>query len=156
MFDVKRTVKAMMGAANLNLRTLAEGYNIVTGQSITPQAMDYKIKNQTIKMVEFVVICDICGFEVQYRDRKTEGVFLAVPVEQQLKLIMEAAGYSQEKLRLEYIEKTSRKLSSSWFNVKITKEAIKVEELQVLVEIMGCDLKVFQRGTRNDMIEVYI
>ena len=156
MFDVKRTIKAMMGAAGLNLRTLTERFNVVTGQGITLQTMDYKIKKETMKMVEFVVVCDICGFDVRYRDRQTDEVFLAVPVEEQLKQVMKAAGYTQEKLRQEYMRQTMRKLSSSWFNVKISKEAVKVEELRILVYIMGCDLKVFQRGTRNDMIEAEI
>ena len=102
------------------------------------------------------MVCDICGFDVRYRDRQTDEVFLAVPVEEQLKQVMKAAGYTQEKLRQEYMRQTMRKLSSSWFNVKISKEAVKVEELRILVYIMGCDLKVFQRGTRNDMIEAEI
>ena len=69
MFDVRRTIKAMMGSAGLSLRTLTEKFNEVTGQDITLQAMDYKIKKETMKMVEFVVVCDICGFDVRYRDR---------------------------------------------------------------------------------------
>ncbi|SFB10372.1 Cro/C1-type HTH DNA-binding domain-containing protein [Selenomonas ruminantium] len=153
LFDVKHTTKGMMGSANLRTRELTERFNMVADSNYSAQAIDYKIKNRKLKAVDFAIICDICGFEMWYRDRATDALLMALPIEKQLKFIMAAKKMTQEELRQIVTERTGKNISRSSISAKITGENVTVMELQVMADILGCDLKVYQRGTKNDGIE---
>ena len=64
MRDTKTLVRTMLAARRYSIRQLTEEYNARMGTTLTMQGMAYKISHETMKLNEFLVVCDILNFNV--------------------------------------------------------------------------------------------
>lgn len=64
MKDIEKTIKVMLATRKYTIVKLVNDYNERAGANYTRQAFSYKIKHSTLKLDEFIVICDILGFNL--------------------------------------------------------------------------------------------
>jgi len=71
MRDIQRTLRMMMAERDFTITRLCEEYNERTGASFTKQSFFYKINHETVKLDEFIVFCDILGYDLIVEDKES-------------------------------------------------------------------------------------
>lgn len=147
MFNVKKTLRLMMKSRGFSFRALAEKYNELVGTEYTEAAMMYKINHEKIKATEMQVICDIIGFEFWLINRETKQKAMVIPLKETLKRLFESKGVSQDAVRREYCGRTGDTIGQTGFSAKITREIMRVTELQVVADILNYDVVIINPVT---------
>lgn len=147
MFNVKKTIRLMMRSKGFTLESLAVEYNKLTGANYTYGGIDYKINKEKIRVTEMQVICDILGFEFWLINRETGQKAMPVPVREAMKRIFELRGMSQDSVRREYVSRTGASLSQTGFSAKISKETLRLTELQIVADILSYDVVIINPST---------
>ncbi len=147
MFNVKKTLRLMMKKRGFSFRGLAEEYNKLMGTEYTEAAMMYKINHEKIKITEMQVVCGIIGFEFWLINRETNQKAMVVPLKNTLKRIFESKGMSQDAVRREYVERTGDTVGQTGFSTKVTREIMRVTELQVVADILNYDVVIINPAT---------
>lgn len=71
MHDIQKTLRVMMSSRGYNLEMLRKKYNELTGATFVKQSWNYKIKHESIRLNEFIVMCDILGYKIELEDVNT-------------------------------------------------------------------------------------
>ncbi|BAL85143.1 hypothetical protein SELR_pSRC300700 (plasmid) [Selenomonas ruminantium subsp. lactilytica TAM6421] len=140
MIEVKQTVKNMIAAKGITLGKMVEEYNARTGAVFTQQAFSYKIHKETLKANELQVVCDILGFSPVIAKGNVE--LPMTPLKEVIESIFEANGVTKEDVRRIFNERTGAKFVQPTFAYKVNHETFKVNELQVVLDILGYELKI--------------
>lgn len=71
MRDIQKTLRMMIAERDFTVTQLCEEYNKRTGASFKKQSFFYKINHETVKLNEFIVICDILGYDLIVEDKES-------------------------------------------------------------------------------------
>lgn len=153
MFDVKKTLRLMMKSRGFSFRELAEKYNELIGTEYTESAMMYKINHEKIKVTEMQIICDIIGFEFWLINRETKQKAMVIPLKETLKRLFESKGMSQDAVRREYCARTGDTIGQTGFSTKVTREIMRVTELQTVADILNYDVVIINPATELEFNE---
>ena len=140
MFEVKKTLKTMMAAKGVTQQKLTDEYNARTGASFTQPSFAYKINKETLKANELQVVCDILGYTPVITKGNIE--LPMTPIKEVIESIFETHGVTKEDVRRIYNERTGATYVQPTFAYKINHETFKVNELQVVLDILGYELKI--------------
>ena len=140
MIEVKQTVKNMIAAKGITLSKMVEEYNARTGATFTQPSFSYKINKETLKANELQVVCDILGFSPVITKGNAE--LPMTPLKEVIESIFEANGVTKEDVRRGFNERTGAKFVQPTFAYKVNHETFKVNELQVVLDILGYELKI--------------
>ena len=69
MKDAKLALKTMIAARHYTITKLCEDYNARMGTTLTKQGMAYKISHGTMKLKEFIAVCDILDYDIILEER---------------------------------------------------------------------------------------
>lgn len=72
MFDVTAVVKTMMINNDYTMTRLAKELSERMGKEYSVAGLSYRIKQKALHMSEFVVICDIFGYELKVKSQSKE------------------------------------------------------------------------------------
>lgn len=67
--DAKKEVKILLSKKAMTMKKLAEKLSEKTGKYYSPQNLDYRLSSNSLKLSEMAEVCEILGFEIEFKEK---------------------------------------------------------------------------------------
>ena len=154
MIKIKETIKRMLGARGLSMRSLASSYENHTGIPTSPPKLHYKFQQEALHISELKTICDILGYCVVITPKGAANYKPLGIVRDTVAAILSDREMTQQMLREIFNERTGATFAKQSFSYKLVKENLRMPEIQEILDILGYEMQILDLMRKGEPIGI--